>query len=250
MLHVILWKWQQLKHRDTYTAEHVNIVSAMIRANLVGVPHRVLCITDEPHGIMPPTEIFPLWEDHNDLPNATGRHLPSCYRRLKMFDYETQLAMGCQPGDRLAWIDLDTIVLKPLGPIFAKIDATGLAFAGWGVRGLYHRLVFNGSFVSIRCSEKLSHIWQTFDSKKSPRETVTLGFLGSDQGWISRHFSKSADACAVSFPDFVSYPREVRRVNTLDQRARVVFFHGSRKPWMKDEQLAHTWIKQHWRAPL
>lgn len=249
-LHVIVWKWQQYKHRDTYTAEHVNVMGKMIRENLVDIPHRVLCITDEPYGVDAPIKTHELWSDHNDLPNVTGRHLPSCYRRLKLFDAETQTKLGIKPGERIISIDLDTIILAPLNEIINRIDIANADYTGWARRGTYHALVFNGSFFSMRAGSHLQWVWSNFNPKVSPRETLAAGYLGSDQGWLSKCFAKYTSICPIRFPDFASYPQEVRRTGVLDRRTRVVFFHGARKPWHVMECRQSPWIMKHWRPPL
>jgi hypothetical protein len=247
MLHIVLWKWKKTTNRDVYTAEHVNIMARMVGAALEDTPHRILCITDDAYGIDDGIQTMPLWADHNDLPNPTGRHLPNCYRRLKLFDFETQLSLGMQPGDWIAWIDLDTIIVGSLKLMFKRIIERAPVFAGWGVRGTYHQLVYNGSFVCIQCSPQLNDIWSTFDPGRSPRETMAQGYLGSDQGWLSRHFSKRGDTLAIGYPEFASYPREVRKARKVDKRTSVVFFHGSRKPWHPHEKHDQQWINQFWR---
>lgn len=247
MLHVFLWKWDQPNFRVKYTFEHVNIVSQMVRDNLGGVPLRVVCITDEPYGIDPPTETFPLWTDHDNIANATGRHLPSCYRRLKLFDYETQRALGVGGTDRIISLDLDSIVLNPLHELIHKMNMSKAPFCGWAKRGTYHQRVFNGSFWSIIAGHHLQHIWSDFDPATSPRAALVKGFLGSDQGWLSMHFAQRTDVCGIAYPDFASYPQEIRKLGRLDKRTKVVFFHGSRKPWFPEERRSQPWISRYWR---
>lgn len=247
MLTVVLWKWKQSNFRETYTYEHVNIMTRMLSRHLSGAPHRIVCVTDDPYGVDPPATTFPLWEDHSNIANITGRHLPSCYRRLKLFDYKTQKELGVRPGDRIISIDLDSIVLQDLKPVLEQMDKSAAIFSGWGVRGTYHQRVFNGSFWSFRAGEHLQYMWSAFDPMKSPREALTKGFLGSDQGWISMHMAKRSDVCSIQHPEFASYPREVRRTGVLDRRTRVVFFHGARKPWHPEEKKSQPWISREWR---
>lgn len=248
MLHFVLWKWQQHAFRVTYTAEHVNIVSRQLMQNTLGMATRVICVTDKPEGINPLVTTYPLWADHDGLTNATGKHLPSCYRRLKLFDAKTQRSLGIAVGDWIVSIDLDTIIVRPLTGVLEKIMSSERIFAGWGVRGTYHQLVFNGSFWMFRAhDERLQFMWDTFDPATSPRLCLQRGFLGSDQAWLSMNLAKRDDVYPVRFPEFASYPREVRRLRTLDGRTVVVFFHGSRKPWHPHELRDQPWITKHWR---
>lgn len=249
MLHVILWKWKQAGFRDVYSSEYTNIVSSMVRLNLPGVAHRVVCVTDDPEGIDPPTETFPIWGDHNDLLNASGKHLPSCYRRLKLFDRGTQIALGINEGDRIMSLDTDTIILQSFSDIIARIDKSKAVFAGWGVRGLYHQTVFNGSFWTFLAGDHLQEMWSRFDPIRSPHACLKQGFLGSDQAWLSMNFALRKDVLPIRTPEFLSYPREVRRTHSLDRRARIVFFHGSRKPWHPAEYRQQTWITKLWQPP-
>lgn len=247
MLHVVLWKWVQPDFRCIYTAEHVNIVARKLALNLPGVALRVLCVTDDPTGIEPPVVTYPLWPDHNTIRNATGVHLPSCYRRLKLFDRKTQEALGIELGDRIVSLDLDTIILRPFVDVLDRIHKSKAIFAGWGVRGHHHKTVFNGSFWTFSAGEHLQEMWSGFDPATSPKLCLKKGFLGSDQAWLSMNFVERNDVMAVRFPDFVSYPREVRRTHNLDRRAKIIFFHGSRKPWHIEESRHQPWIQNEWR---
>lgn len=247
MLHIVVWKWAQPGFRETYTAEHVNIVSRMLLANFKS-PISIVCVTDDPQGIAWPTRTFPLWSDHSVILNATGKHLPSCYRRLKLFDRNTQREMGFASGDRIVSFDLDSIVLSSLDDLFERIDKSECLFAGWGVRGHYHQIVFNGSFWTFKAGEeRLQKLWSDFNPLESPTRCLHEGFLGSDQAWLSMHFTKMKGVMPIGHPDFISYPREVRRTHKLPSKARVVFFHGSRKPWHVQEFKHQPWILNHWR---
>lgn len=248
VLNVVLWKWKQLGFRDTYISEYVNIVAGMLRFNLLGIPLRIICVTDDPIDIDPLVETFPLWDDHSTVLNASGRHLPSCYRRLKLFDRATQQALGINDGDRILSLDVDTIIIQSFTDIIARIDKSKAVFAGWGVRGVHHQTVFNGSFWTFHAGDHLQEMWSLFDPVRSPALCLANGFLGSDQAWLSMNFALRKDVLPIRTPEFISYPREVRR-RSLDRRARIVFFHGSRKPWHPQEYRQQAWITRLWRTP-
>jgi len=115
------------------------------------------------------------------------------------------------------------------------------------VRGTYHQTVYNGSFWTFKAGKHLQKLWSAFDPKTSPKLCLAKSFLGSDQAWLSMNFTPRTDALPIRFPEFASYPREVRRQNKIDPRTRVIFFHGARKPWMPVEYRAQPWIQHFWR---
>lgn len=249
MLHIVLWKWVQPNFRAVYTDEHVNIIASMLRRFITRHEVQVHCVTDQPYGIDPWVKCHQLWDDFSDLPNVTGKHLPSCYRRLKLFDVATQQSLGFAAGDRICSLDLDSIIMQSLDNFFDGLNKLNPRFAGWGKRGTYHQTVYNGSFWSfIAGDETLQRVWSSFDPKTSPRVALTKGFLGSDQGWLSLNFVGAPGSHPIRLPDFASYPQEVRRTGIIDKRTCIVFFHGSRKPWHNHEYGDNPWIKKVWRV--
>src|SRR5687767_9394851 len=128
MLHVVLWKWTQPDSREPYTVEHANVMARMVRRNLPNTLHRIILITDDAWGVDEAAidRAYPLWKDHDNLANATKRNLPSCYRRLKLYDPATQTDLGIAPGDRILGIDLDTIILHPLDHMLAAADRASM----------------------------------------------------------------------------------------------------------------------------
>src|SRR5690606_16506721 len=185
MLHVVLWKWNQPGYRERFTSEHVNVMGKMLRRHMNGYRHRVVCVTDNSSRIDPTIDTFPLWNNYNHLPNASGRHLPSCYRRLKIFDPVTQREMGINPGDRVMSIDLDMVIARDLRPLVTRQEP----FVGWAVRGTVHPRVFNGSMFMFTAGE-FEEVWTSFHPELSPRKAFKLGYFGSDQAWLSFNLSK------------------------------------------------------------
>lgn len=240
MLHVVMWKWHQVGVREGYTAEHVNLMTGMLRYALGKTPYRAVCVTDERGGI--DCETFPLWDDCNNLANASRRDLPSCYRRLRLYDPETQREMGIHKGDRVLSIDLDTLLTGDIQAIVARQDR----FLGWGMRGPVHPLVFNGSFQMFWAGD-LSELWTTFDPHTSPKEANKAGYFGSDQSWLSYKLVGKEGCTGLDYPLVASYPNNVRQLALLDKRTRIIFFHGRRKPWHQAALAESPWIKRYWR---
>lgn len=243
MHHIITWKWNQAGFRHAYTAEHVNRLADAIRVNLHGKEHRLLCVTDESSGIK--IDTFPLWNNFEKMSNQSGKHLPSCYRRLRLFDPVMQHEMGIRKGDRIISIDLDTLVTGPLEEIIMRKDR----FVGWAVRGHYHPRVFNGSYWAFNASD-LTHMWSEFNPEMSPTVTLKAGFYGSDQSWLSYKLAREPYTYGLTWPQVCSYPREVRVQRTLDRRARLIMFHGQRKPWHDEVQKESPWVNRYYKMEL
>jgi hypothetical protein len=245
MHHIVFWKWKQPNFKQVYTSEHVNVMADMVLRNSRGLNTRLICVTDDPTGIDPKIDTFPLWNDFASLPNRSGLNLPSCYRRLKLFDATTQHNMGIQEGSRIVSMDIDTVVANELRPLLSKEEH----FVGWAVRGAHHIRVFNGSMFMFTARQH-QEIWSRFDPKSTPDRCHRAGYLGSDQSWLSYNFSRDPTAGTWSYPMAVSYPKEVARRPSLARGTAIVMFHGKRKPWQEDVQNESPWIKDHWRLGI
>jgi hypothetical protein len=227
MITVLLWKWHQKNYRSKFTAEHVNIMTNMIGRNL-DLPHRVLCITDDPAGIE--CETYPLWDEPAvNLPE--GR--PNCYRRLKVFG-----EFGKKLGNLLFSIDLDAVIT---GNITQLVDRKE-DFVAW--KDPSPRTHYNGGMWLLRSGTR-KQVWDTF-TPMAPKITQQLGIIGSDQGWIS-HVLGPGEAMWGTNDGVYSYRtdlREGRLPNPPD--SRIVMFHGRHSPWESQPQ-AHKWVRENYR---
>jgi hypothetical protein len=241
MIHFVTWKWGQPGFKTTYTAQHVNVMAAML-ARHCPMPHRTICVTDERSHIA--VETYPLWDDHSRLMNTSGKHLPSCYRRLKLFDEATQRALDIPAGDRVCSIDIDGLIVDDITPLVGRPEP----FLGWTVPGTKHAKVINGSMWMFTAGQQYQWMWDGFDPVRSPEESLKAGFFGSDQSYISSQLVYGQDTGGWTSSDGVlSYPREVRANRRLPAHSRVVFFHGKRKPWDTHTRLESRWIDKYWR---
>ena len=241
MLHIVLWKWNQPGFRETYTHDHVNALAKAVRKHINGTPHRIVCVTDDAGKIDESVDVHPLWKDHNTTPNASGARFPSCYRRLKLFDPQTQREMKIAKDDRVMSLDLDTLITGDLKPIVTRKER----FVGWAVRGTRHIRVFNGSMFMFSAGD-FQEIWSTFNPLTSPTKALTSGYFGSDQGWLSLNLSQRTDCAGWHFPQVASFPRELQRRPALPNGVTIACFHGKKKPWHADVQREAPWIKQHY----
>jgi hypothetical protein len=242
MHHIVLWKWKQENTRHAYNAEHVNTIARMLRRHIKTTEARVICITDDPAGVFD-AKTYPLWNDAAHLTNASGQHLPSCYRRLRLYDPEAQRLLGIRAGDRIVSLDLDSLIV---GNIDQILNTPG-RFVGWELRAQYHPRVFNGSFQMFTAGD-LAHIWNKFDPNRSPIEASDARFKGSDQAWLSFNLVKEPYGVGLTWPEVSSYPLSNRITGCVDYRTRIIFFHGSAKPWYPETFAASPWVQRHWNA--
>lgn len=236
VLTIVCWKWEQSGYRVRFSADQVNILARMIKRNYKK-PCQLICITDDPKGIKE-MDTIPIWDDHERVPNPSGKHLPSCYRRLKIFDPKVAEELG---ATRILSIDLDVVITGDVSMIFDRPDP----FVGWKVPGVFVPEVYNGSMFMFTPGH-YSWIWETFDPVKSPILAKQAGYQGSDQAWLS-YCLKAREPGWGKHDGVYSYPRDVRTVMGLPAQARIVIFHGARKPWDSRHSRDRQWIMKHYK---
>jgi hypothetical protein len=235
-LTIVCWKWRSKNMRTQYTNEHVNILAGMINRHY-NRPYRLVCYTDEMKGLDKGIEVHPIWNDHANIPNPSGQHLPSCYRRLKIFSDQVSNVLG----KRIVSIDLDVLICGDMSPVWDRSDG----FIGWKVPSPAHGHSFNGSMWLFRSDAGLDFLWTKFDPRKSPNVVRSAIYHGSDQGWISMNLHNAAGWNAHD--GVYSYPREIKALGKLPHNARIIIFHGGRKPWEKVLWSQHPWIPKFYR---
>lgn len=229
MLSVVTFKWRQPGYHTEYTSAHVNLLARAVGRHYP-YPHRMLCITDDAVGLDPTVEAIPLWSDFGAVPNPHGSNYPSCYRRLKLFDP----AIADVIGPRFVLLDLDCLVTGDLRPIFDRAVDVAL----W--RDPERPTQYNGSLLLMTAGAR-PFVWSDFRPESSPREARRAGCKGSDQGWLS--YRLGADEAMFDQGDGVySYRKHLKGRHDLPEGARLVFFHGTQKPW-HDEPQKHAWVR-------
>lgn len=231
MISVVTFKWSTPGYRSKFTAEHVNIMRAMVRRQYKK-PHRFICITDDPKGIDPDIEVFPMWDDFKDIPNPTwGAKGPSCYRRLKVFHSDFERIAG----KRFVCIDLDAVIVGDLEPLWDRPEDFVIYREPCG------EWPYNGSMFLMTAGCR-RQVWDDFDPLKSPRETNAAGYRGSDQAWIS--YRLGSGEAVWDRPEVIGYRGRDGQA-TIDQvsKASIVMFFGPRDPW----DVPDLWVRQHYR---
>jgi hypothetical protein len=220
----------------------VNVFDAMLRRHY-SAEHRLICITDDPKGIK--CETFPLWKDYSTVPNVSSPLFPSCYRRLKIFDPETQRLLAIAEGERVVSSDLDVVFCGDLVPLFDRPEE----FVGWRGIGSHVATVYNGSLFMFRAG-RMAWFWTEFDPVLSPQQTRDANYFGSDQAWMSFRLNGSAPGWDMN-EGVYSFARDFARAGGMQEpppNARAIFFNGKRKPWESVTQASAPWITRHWRA--
>ena len=233
MITIVLWKWTKVGYRTRFTSAHVNTILNMIKRN-VTVPHRVVCVTDDPTGIK--CETIPLWP--NPAPNYGSAKRPNCFYRLKAFDPDMRDVLG----DRFMWLDLDTVIARNIDHLLTAKTNFGI----WRVD--YERSPCNGSMVLHKTGSR-PNLWTDFDpSVIDPlngyrRQT---GMIGSDQAWIAQNL-RPDDKFFGIIDGVYSFRCHLERKQELPANACIVFFHGEHNPGDTDVMRKYHWVREHYR---
>lgn len=235
MISVVTWLWAATTPHRRFCTDYVNTECRMFARNL-GVPHRFLCIADEPHGLDTRVEFIETpaaAREVGELRTPEGSRFPSCYRRLWMFSREARML-----GDLVLLVDIDLILMRPIPDLLEPVaNFVGWRPAiGWGASdrvagGIY--LLKTGMHTSV---------WESFRGVPSISAARREGYRGSDQAWISYQLGRDATI----------WPRNSGIYSIRDMKdgaaplppdARLVQFNGPTKPW--DSKL--PWVREHWR---
>jgi hypothetical protein len=237
----VTMRWRANGHyRSSFGPETVNTLWNMIGRNYDGAC-RLTCITDDPKGISAEVQVLPLWSHFGNMPSPHGMGYPSCYRRLPLFGDElpgigpTREALGAQ----FTHMDLDVVITGSLNPL-VDIDDD---FKIWGdtAKGT----PYNGSLWTMKAGSRRKVI-DTFDPMLSPKKSLALGYIGSDQGWIGACLG-TQEMKYTTRDGVYSFRNHVQRSGyLLPTGARIVIFHGNQDPWTRQSQCM-SWVRKHYR---
>lgn len=236
-LSIVTFKWKPFKgYRSTFGPETVNVLKRMIDRHYTD-PHRVICVTDEPEGIDPEIEIVPLWDDFADVPSPHGGKNPSCYRRLKAYTPEIADVFG----PRFVMIDLDVVITNDMRPVWNRPED----FVIWGDTNPQPGSHYNGGMVLMNAGAR-RQVYDRFNPKTSPQESLQARCWGSDQGWISYCLGPGEKKWNRQDGVYSWRNHLQRNGHGLPENARIVMFHGSQDPWGADVKDV-GWITRHYR---
>lgn len=231
----VTFKWRPPPgYRSKFGPETVNTLWSMLERNYEG-PCRLTCITDDAKGISKEVRTIPLWDTFSHLPSPHGQGYPSCYRRLPLFREDARELIG----PRFACMDLDVVITGKLNPLVDGPEE----FKIWGdtAKGT----PYNGSFYVMNAGAR-SKVWDKFDPQTSPRRSLALKYIGSDQGWIAACLGPNEQKWGTR-DGVYSYRNHIQRTGyLLPSNARLVIFHGAVDPWSNQAQCI-SWVRRHYR---
>lgn len=217
------WLWG-----NKYGDSDVRKVAAGLQRHL-SEPHRFIAISDRPiEGI----ETQPIPQQDWYLTNVKG-----CFARLRLFDPTFQALL--QADDRIACIDLDSVVTGPLDVLFAS-KKEFLILKG---ANAVNPCPYNGSLWMLRKGYR-PDVCSDF-SLDAASKIKFFGFP-DDQGWFAEKLPNAAGWKAG--PDSGVYGFQKPgwpKGYDLPADARLVVFPG----WRSPEKFKNLrWVQEHWRA--
>lgn len=229
MLTVVSWFWRQKNSSIVYEPHFVNVWARMVERNLT-IPHRLLCITDEPQGIE--IETYPLWDDFGINNPTWGLGKPQCYRRLKAFSADMKSILG----DRFVSMDIDCVILGNIDNLLSRKEDFIIN------RGRTHKNLYNGSMWMMNTGAR-DMVWSDFKGDASVKQAAR--WMGSDQAWMREALGPNEATWGPE--DGVDAFTHIRSIpNWKPTNSKIVFFQGSYKPWSNGADRI-KWIKENWR---
>lgn len=232
MLSIVYWLWTdnerkilQPRNRPPaprhYTAAHVNAQLPMLEKWAGDNAYEVVCVTTPEHavGLDPRIRVVPMpCEDIGAQVREYKWCIP-CTRKLWSFSDEARIL-----GDRVLLLDIDTVIVGPMDPIFARKEPIVVMGAeGWIYGGVF--LFDTGAW---------NDLWEQFLAYPKKEELT-------DQLWITKYFGigRGSDDLPHFGPEVAllgahDKPKPGNSVMTVN-----MFF----KPWEKDAEAYFPWLK-------
>lgn len=217
MLTVVTWIW---RGERVYLPEHVNALRRMLTRHL-HVPHRLVCITDEPGDFDPEIVVMPTPAAAMrlaDVKTPEGSRMPSCYRRLWVFSDEARCL-----GERILLTDVDAVITGDITHLVSRTEP----FVGWRPGQVWgnHERVAGGMYLLSTGAHP--EVWDDF-GEAGIGAARRAGYRGSDQAWLSYKLGRRS---ALWSDEDGIYALSDLRDGMLPDDARIVQFAGNVKPW-------------------
>lgn len=199
---VVCFKYNTPGYRTRFTSTMVNKLFMGLYRNWKGHPFELICVTDDPKGIMSDVQTRPMLPTFRNLRNPTSPTRPNCYPRLPLFDPSNPY------GLQEYWlsIDLDAVITGDWS-IFCEHTHD---FVIYKIRGRYCGSLFGGRVGAT------PELFTDFDPQHSPVVTNGSGFRGSDQAWFEYKLGSdmptwTADDGVYGWQDEIGYVPRARR---------------------------------------
>lgn len=239
MLTILTWFWG-----DKFDISYVKILAASVRRHLKR-DHKFIVVTDCPSKFNGDKRIdfIPFEHGDHDLAQRKG-----CFVRLKMFSPEWQANPIFDGSDQFVCIDLDTVIIGPLDPLFERAESFVIMQGGNAV----NPCPFNGALQMLRRGQH-PEVWSDFSVKAASK--IAFHSFPDDQGWLWTKIPNAAGwTCGAETGVYVfrkpGWPgwadlNEAVTDEQLPKRARLVTFSG----WRNPRKFSHlSWVANNWRV--
>lgn len=174
-------------------------------------------------------------------PEPEDEHLTKiegCFARLRMFDRKWQDKIGMKSGDRLVLIDLDTVIVSNLDPLFDRPEDFVILRGGNST----NPCPFGGALMMFRYGAH-SELWSDFSLDAASK--IKFYLFPDDQGWYHHKLPGAATwKCGRESGVYVFRKREWPSGDHLPADAKIVTFNGWRSPEKFDFL---PWVNVNWR---
>lgn len=230
-LKIVTWFWNNpaAKNRPFFewTPEHVHRLAAGFKKHL-NMPHEFMVVTDQPEKLdASKVTVVPLWDDLRDWQR--------CFTRLKAFCTSMQETLG----DRFVSIDLDTLIVDDVTPIFDRPEP----FVGY--RDSKNPLVYSGA-LWMKDWDAENRVWETIKLVRA-MDFSKAKYVGSDQCWMTTVIGEGTHP-RWSWEDGIYDFWNIEELPALPENSRIIFFNGMRRDMsIKAFQDRYPWINEHWK---
>lgn len=228
-----------LKWGEKYQAHYVNKLYAGIARNTT-VPFELHCFTENTHGLSNRIITHP-------LPYNT---IQSWWNKLYLFSNE----IGFEPGEKLFYIDLDTLIVRNIDSIL-RYEPDRMVILRDFYTGLARTVVGTdnvGSGLMYWRHGDYTHVWDSFIA--NPQRAIEAVKPHGDQKWIQIQIPDRIYWQDV-FPDqIISF--KVHCNSGLPRMASIICYHGKpsipesyskrNRVWKYDIP-PQQWVRSHWR---
>jgi hypothetical protein len=212
----------------TYGPDHVNRMRSMLSRHL-DLPHEVVCVTDQPEGLDEGVRTAPLDRDTIGSPRSR-------FPKLALWRPDAAEFFG---GDRLFFLDLDTVIVRDITPIVDRAEDVVL----WENSSFHRpgRSRYNGSVMLLTAGSR-PEVWNEFDWDNPPTDPATC----HEQGWVSYMIGPDCATWDANGKDGIYKARDMR-AGSLPGRCRMVTFAGKQDPSERRTRRRFPWIGEHWQ---